>query len=142
MVQIKTVPISRVVDFIKQYQHLLTVILLFGGDRLLCCDEAVIAEEDGRVISLATIAPKGEAGEGPTIVGLFTLKAYRRQGIARRVLQQAILRCAERQLVPVRISLLSSKSLLLVNTLGPEYKDLLEIDVQAAILDMIDDSEE
>ncbi|TEU13008.1 MAG: hypothetical protein E3J25_06450, partial [Anaerolineales bacterium] len=44
------------------------LILLFGGDRLRCCDEALIAFDDRSIVGAATIALEGEMGEGPALV--------------------------------------------------------------------------
>jgi len=64
---------------------------LFVGDRVLCCDEAAVVEVGGKLAALATLAPEGEMNEGtPTIVGLYTVRAFRRKGYGKAALARAI----------------------------------------------------
>lgn len=73
--------------------------ILFGGDRIACCDEAILVVINSVIIGAATIAPKGESCEdGPEIVGVFVRPEYRRQGIGKKLINLAIDRCLERGL--------------------------------------------
>lgn len=73
--------------------------LLFGGDRILHCDEGMVAKENGRPIGLASIAPKGESGTGdPEIVGVYVIPSERRKGVGLALLKAAVGRCRERGL--------------------------------------------
>lgn len=55
------------------------VIILLGGDRIACCDEAVtMRTETGDLVGMATISSRGEDYSGcPEIVGLYILPKYR-----------------------------------------------------------------
>lgn len=104
----------------KDPQTMLAAITL-GGDRHLCCDEAVVAWDGDIPVGIATIAPKGESGEGEAeIVGLFVLDGHRRQGVGRELFTRAIARCRVRELGPVHVQLLSRAASELAKSLPPE----------------------
>jgi len=94
-------------------------IIILTGDRLSCCDEAVLAKnEAGEVIGVCTLAPQGEDANGqthqemirsgglideakknkwePTIVGRVVLPEYRRKGVGQNLYLQAVNRMQER----------------------------------------------
>lgn len=107
---------------------------LFGGDRLSCCDEAAIVEVEGKITALATLAPEGEMTEGvPTIVGLYTVRTYRRQGHGKAVLEAVIRRCIERGFVKTRIDVLTPKALGAVQALPQELRERLSVQDQSAL---------
>lgn len=85
--------------------------ILFVGDRIFCCDEAVGLEVDGDVVAVATIAPDGEEKSGqPEIVALYVRKDYRCQRYGLSLLEAAIARCEERGLqTPIKVDVLSSR---------------------------------
>lgn len=104
------------------------VAILLAGDRLSCVDEAVAVEADGEVVGVATIAPEGEQGSGEaTIVAVFVKKEWRGRGLGRQLFEDAIRRCAERQLVPVRLDVLSSKARQIIETLPEELVRLIKV---------------
>lgn len=70
---------------------------LFGGERLSQCDEIIALRQGRDIVAVASIAPYGEDGKGdptgePTIVGMFTDPAFRKQGCGTLVLTAALLR--------------------------------------------------
>ncbi|RJQ30588.1 hypothetical protein C4572_03955 [Candidatus Parcubacteria bacterium] len=63
--------------------------ILFAGDRWACVEKVAVAEVDGKIVGIATIAPKGEQVSGkPTIVGLYVQHQYRQKGSAIIFLRQ------------------------------------------------------
>lgn len=112
------------------------IAILFGGDRWSCVDEAVVAEEDGRMIGLASIAPEGEMNSGqPTIVGVYVEPAARGRGIGRQVFLAAIDRCIERELVPVRVDCISTGMAALIVAVLPERPGVLDVHECGMLLD-------
>ena len=115
--------------------HLL--VILFGGDRLRCCDEAVLARDsDGQIVGLATLAPDGELGEGPTVVGLYVSPEHRRRGIGTRVIIRAVERMQERGLTPVRMDTLGTAAARLVALLPEEVQRHLDVKLLTETLDL------
>ena len=97
--------------------------LLFCGDRLSCCDEAVGLKDGDVAIGVATIAPDGEMGSGqPTVVALYLCKPYRGQHHSAALMKAAIDRCRQRGLVPVRVDAMSTPALRTCAALPPAYK--------------------
>ncbi len=114
--------------------------ILFCRDRLSCCDEAVIAEVDGKIAALATIAPEGEMNEGtPTIVGLYTVRVYRQQGLGKAVLGAAVRRCLARGFSNIRVDAISPNALKTIQSLPEKLQAELVVSDQSmfggAILD-------
>lgn len=114
--------------------------ILFCGDRITCCDEAAVVEVDGKIVALATIAPEGEMGEGtPTIVGLYTARAYRQQGLGKVVLEVAVRQCITRGFFEIRVDVISPNALKTVQSLSAELQIKLAVSDQSmfggAILD-------
>lgn len=129
---------SDMLHAIKDGRKAMTIICLFGGDRLYCCDEAVVAEENGKIVSIASIAPEGEQRDGrPTIVGLYTLDDYRRQGIGIKVMQAAIERCVARGLTPIHVDIMSTGAKHLFSKLPDDLKCHLELNDQSGFMDLI-----
>ena len=116
----------------------LKLITLFGGDRASCCDEAIVIKNDGgQIVALATIAPNGEQMSGkPTIVGLYVMPEFRRQGLGRKVLEAAIHRCIDRELIPIRIDLMSEGIKSLVEQLSEDIRQQLNAHDMGAMLDV------
>jgi len=86
-----------------------TAVILFGGDRASCCDEAVGGFVDGEMVAVASISPLGEMQDGtPEIVGVYVDPHYRRRGYGTRVVKAAIERILSRGLGPkIRITLIA-----------------------------------
>lgn len=104
--------------------------ILFGGDRLSCCDEAVVMREDesGELVGIATIAFRGEScSGGPEIVGLYILPQHRGQGCAFLLLQETLKRCKERGFSKIGVCVLSAKMLRIIGQLPKETKEFLAI---------------
>lgn len=106
----------------------MTVAMLLCGDRLSCCDEAVGVEVGGRIVGVATIAPQGEQMSGqPTIVALYVLSAFRRQGYGRALMAAAIRRCLERGFQKIRVDVLSVRVVGIINSLSEELRSVLDV---------------
>lgn len=112
---------------------------LFAGDRMSCVDEAVIAEEGGQIIGIATVAHKGEQMSGkPTFVGLYVIPEFRSQGIGRSLVKATIEHCREQGLVPLWVDAISTASKKLFESLPNEYKDFVKLnDMSNPLFDMI-----
>ncbi len=102
--------------------------ILFGGERLYHVDEIWAAFDGFVLVGAVTIAPKGEFGNGsPCIVGLRVLDWWRRMKIGTKLMEVAIKRMVERDLVPINVEILSVAVKKLVEKLDPELKNKLII---------------
>lgn len=129
---------NELVGWVKTQSAGFAMGLLFGGDRLTCCDEAVALKDQGVILCLATIAPKGEELSGqPTIVALYTLPEYRRHGYGRLVFVAAINRCRERGFKKVRVDVLSAHVMKIIESLDKEDRDYLDVHDGGSIMDLI-----
>ena len=73
---IEVVPRDVLVEKVRQLHEKpnIAVALLLGGDRISCCDEGVIAEQEKKLVGVATIAPEGEEMScQPTVVALYVI---------------------------------------------------------------------
>jgi GNAT superfamily N-acetyltransferase len=94
---------------------------VIGGERAHCCDEAIVVYDGEVPVGMATVAHKGESGAGvPEIVGVFVSATHRCSGVGRELFVRAIVRCRERNLVPLRATILSRGMSALVKKLPPE----------------------
>ena len=110
---------------------------LLAGDRLSCCDEGVVWDEDGKIIGAATIAPNGEMMSGePTIVALYVISSRRREGIGCELMKAAIDRCVERGFGRVRVDVLSTGARKTIAKLSAEQRALLRVVDMGSILDL------
>lgn len=113
------------------------VAILFGGDRLSCCDEAVVLEVNGQIVGAATIAPEGEMGTNlPAIVGLYVLLAHRRHGYGAAIMRAAVERCRERGFARVCVDIMSTGAKRAVERLPKDLRAMLDIHDQGAMMDM------
>lgn len=111
----------------------LAMLTLFGGDRLLCCDEGLgLFDDQDRMIGMATIAPKGESYKGiPTIVGIWVHPKYRKKGNGKILFEATIRRCLKRGFNQIRVDLLSRGSRALCDSLLEDLLQMLEINDQS-----------
>jgi GNAT superfamily N-acetyltransferase len=117
--------------------------ILFAGDRLSCCDEAVALKVDGRIVGLATIAPKGEYGAGgqPTIIALYVVLGERRKGYG-KILQEAVVtRFIERGFQNIRVDVMSSYAMRTINSLPQHLRDALDVRDLGDSMDLISSME-
>ncbi|OGY92690.1 MAG: hypothetical protein A3H70_05015 [Candidatus Komeilibacteria bacterium RIFCSPLOWO2_02_FULL_48_11] len=99
---------------------------LLGGDRWSCVRECVVAEEDGQILGIATIAPKGEEQSGePTMVALYVQYEYRGRGIGYQLFEAAVDHMIAKGLVPVRVDVLNSKVFRMIERLPEEKRNQL-----------------
>lgn len=102
--------------------------LLLAGERITCCDEAVVCKVEGQIVSVATIAPEGEMLSGqPTIVALYTPPEFRRRGYGWRTFKRAVERCLERGFTGIRIEILDPRVRGVIAHLPEELRIHLEV---------------
>lgn len=95
--------------------------VLFGGDRAACLDHTLVHRDDGVIWGLASIALRGEMGEGePTLVGLWVDRGCRREGIARALVAEAARRCPEWGVDRLRVDAISIEAVRLFESLPAE----------------------
>ena len=112
---------------------------LFGGSRLTCVDEVLVAYEGDTFVGTVTLSPVGEMNnKKPSIIGLLVLKGSRRKGIGTKLMESAITRMRERGLMPVHIDVLSKNAMKLVEKLDDDFRKLLIANDQSAYGDCFD----
>jgi GNAT superfamily N-acetyltransferase len=112
----------------------LAMITLFGGDRIMCCDEGFgLFDDQDQVVGMITIAPKGETccADVPTIVGLWVHPIFRQKGFGKNLLEYAIKRCLERGFSQIRIDLLTKSAKHTCNALSEDLRKVLVIHDQS-----------
>lgn len=102
---------------------------MFVGDRASCIEfGTTVVLNDSKIAGLVTVAPDGEMRSGkPTIVGVYVLPEYRRQGYGKAMLQRAVELCVERQLTPIHIDAMSTAVMRLTESLPTEVRQYLEV---------------
>ena len=131
------IPIGDLTPWINQLPSSFIIRLLFGGDRIRYCDEAVTIKEGGEIVGIATIAPQGEGTGIPTIVALYILPSSRRQGYGKILFSGAIQRCKERGFTKIRVDVFSRHVVRMIPTLSEEDRKILDVRV-----DIVDVEEE
>lgn len=128
---------AQLVKFVGSLEPSPAMGILLIGDRLVCCDEAVVLKKGGEIAGLATIAPDGEQMSGqPTIVALYVLPAYRRQGYGRQLMEAVVRRCFERGFENVRVDVMSAHAMKIIQALPDELKAGLDVHDLGAMMDM------
>lgn len=123
-------------DFACSLAPSFSVGILLAGDRLSCCDEAVGVEVDGKIVGVATIAPRGEMESGqPTIVAIYVLPDHRGQGYGRAVTQAAVERCLTRGFDNIRVDTLSTGGRNVVESLPDELRRHIDAHHLGAVID-------
>ncbi len=124
---------EEVAKFVANRPSLWTAIL-FAGDRLTCCEEGIaLKDETGRIVSLVTISFKGEDLSGqPGIVGLYTIPEARNGKVGikagEEVVRAAVHRCIDdKGFDNIRIDVLSTYALRILNSLDSQLRDKLDI---------------
>ncbi len=104
------------------------LMLLFGRDRISCCDEGIIMQENQNIIGIATISPNGEGDTGqPTIVGLYVFPKYRRMGYGSQILQKTIERCTARGFARIRMDVMSMNIAEIIKKLPKDIQNKLDV---------------
>lgn len=130
MKNVKTVVLSKgeLVEWISNIPITPVVVMLLGGDRLSCCDEAVALKVKEEIVGVATIAPKGEQMSGqPTIVALYILPKYRKTGYGKLLMTKTVERCQERGFEKIQVDVLSKRIFPIIKSLPPESQSRLEV---------------
>lgn len=134
--------------------------LLFTGDRITCCDEGIVLRQQETVLGLASIAPFGEGvnlghmrtqeylrREGllqedeltevgqPTIVGLYVPRHHRGKGYGEQILHRTIERCVERGFTNIRLDVMNSHALRMLERLPEEIRQHLDIHDFGTVMD-------
>lgn len=124
----KLVSIGELHRHLQPFMPRMALVILMAGDRLSCCDEAVIALEGDDFLGAATIAPEGEQFSGePTLVGLWVVPEHRGRGIGQALLEAAVRRMVTRGLTPIRVDALSSRIPRLVALLPEDLQAQLKV---------------
>jgi len=136
MMETVVLPIAQLTEWVRTLSHSPIIAILFAGDRILCCDEAVAIQKDGKIVGVATIAPKGEGLSGvPTIVALYILPVYRRKGYGKKILEAAINRCIERGFPKIRVDVMSSYAMAIIDSLDKNLFDVVEVHNLGNVMD-------
>ena len=104
-------------------------VIILTGDRILCCDEAIVISDGLLPLGIVTISPQGEKNDGcPAIVGIFVRPSARKKGIGSELLEAAIRRCIERGFTrDIDVTLISEEGKRLIDKLSLELKGVLRI---------------
>jgi len=102
-------------------------VTLFGGDRMAVCDEALVIEADADQIGIVTLAPRGEDGKDPAIVGLWVDRRYRRRGLGLQLLEAALFRCQTRGWKKVRLDTVTPAGLAVAKRVWKDLASIMEI---------------
>lgn len=114
------------------------VAILLGGDRLSCCDEAVVGEVGGQIVGASTIAPKGEMGSGkPTILAAYVVPELRGRGYGSIIFRAAVERCLQRGFSEISADVLSTGGRRVIEKLSGELREHLIVNDQGALLDSL-----
>jgi GNAT superfamily N-acetyltransferase len=71
--------------------------MLFDSDRWSQCDEAIVAEENGEIVGVVTLASRGiQESELPTVDALYVVKKRRRTGLGHALFEKGLRRLMER----------------------------------------------
>jgi ribosomal protein S18 acetylase RimI-like enzyme len=90
--------------------QLMISIIVLTGDRITCCDEAIVFDDDPQR-GIAIIASEGEEQSGQsTIVGVYVRPADRRKGHGAELLSAAVRRCIARGFDNIRVDVMSRAS--------------------------------
>jgi len=114
---------------IDEFATMPAIGILFGGDRLTCCDEVLAAYAGSTFLGVVTLSSEGETLSGePAIVGLWVHYDHRGEGVGSVLLTAAVKRMAKRGLVPVSIIPLSSKVLGMLEKLPPNLRKQVKVE--------------
>ena|SRR3990170_4207326 len=126
----------ELVEWVYKQKPGVVIGILLAGDRLDCCDEAVGRVVEEEIVSVATIAPQGEYGAGePAIVALYTAPEHRRKGYGRDTFRAAIARSKERGLPRLRVDVMSSHVMRIIEGLTEEEREFLDVHDLGGVID-------
>lgn len=116
-------------QWIKKLPPSMPVGILLSGDRWFCVDTIIVEEnEKDEIVGVATISERGEMKSGePTIVAIYVLENYRRQGIGLNLLIQSIEYMIEKGLIPIRLDVINSQVNRLIDKLSENLKQHLQV---------------
>ena len=103
--------------------------IVIGGDRIACCDEGVVFDDDP-YRGVATIAPDGEFGGNglPSILGVFVRATDRQRGYGTALFTAAVRRCIEQGFGRVHVDVLSEGMRHIVEKLPRDLRAVLEVE--------------
>lgn len=133
-------------SLIGQLKPSLIIGMLFAGDRMSCCDEAVVMKSSaGELLGWATLAPRGEERNGnPTIVGVYIVPSARGKGFALPLLRATLERGQARGFRKMKIEVFSERLARVIEKLSVEEKAYLDVIVMPPVIqiDFFSDLEE
>ena len=117
--------------------------MLFDFDRWGQCDEAIVAEEDGEILGVVTLASNGIENSGqPTLDTLYVPKRHCGMGLGYALFERGIRRLADRRPNDnINCDLQSSIMLKLVAKLPDDLKSRLQIQESFRSGDLAEDFE-
>ena len=140
-IEIRIVPKAEAAEWVWSLHRIrpsMALGTLLAGDRWSCVSEAAIAEEEGKIVGIATIAPEGEQMSGePAIVGLYVLHQYRGRGIGYQLLEAAVDYMLSKGLKPIRLDVVNSRVLRMVERLPAGKRQKLNV-VDQSMAGMLD----
>ena len=71
----------------------------------------------------------------PTVVGLYVVPEHRGKGIGAQILQKAVARCIERGFDQIRMDVMSSNAMKIIEKLPDELKDKIDVHDLGNIMD-------
>jgi len=128
--KISIVPANQASGFVRTIHESANMSspILLGGTRWDCVEEAVLAMINGKTVGIATIAPQGEENSGqPTIVAIYVLPEHRHNQLGYKLLEAAVDQMIAKNLVPIRLDVLNSKVMKMINRLPEEKRNQLKI---------------
>lgn len=126
--EIRSIAKSELWGHLEPHAGTPAIAILFGGDRLSCCDEVLAAYDGDQFLAAVSVSSEGEMLSGePTIVGMWVHYAHRRQGVGKALLEAAIGRMIERGLTPIRLDVMSTKVGKIIEQLPEDLRGVLKV---------------
>jgi GNAT superfamily N-acetyltransferase len=129
--------------FRQEANRMLWTPMLFDSDRWGQCDEAIVAEENGEILGIITLASKGVRNSGqPTLETLYVQKRHRRRGLGSALFERGLRRLIEKGAKDkVLCQLQSSIVPRLVAKMPDELKGRLQVQEEFRYGDVAEDFE-
>lgn len=130
MVKIQIVSKAEAAEWVRSLHSKPSMALgiLLAGDRWSCVTEVAVAMINDKIVGIATIAPDGEQMSGkPTIVAIYVLYEHRKAGVGYQLFETAVDYMLSKELEPIRVDVMNSKVLRMINRLPIEKRQKLSV---------------